>query len=469
VSNFSPPGIPPLVTEIRPRASLARIVALWLVIVGCTGFIALDNYLFPPQGTLSQAAAAEAENPAANPNIELQLTGRYVVGMWAMTRSNPAALVPVIAKLDQKKDYAPAERLQLAIVIGQVQNGSAASDRIMHLLPKLAANPGLRRDAHDLMRIYQSGVASLPAAQQQRLIDRQGWFGRLALAYHAAPGSPAEQAVLRSAVRTLIAMIGFVTYAIVAGAAGLVLLCLAIIWMALGKVRLAYAPQSGGNALLLESFAVLLACQVGTHLAFSNWVGPPGGWGIALRLLVTVVIAVLPIVWPMLRGMRFAEWRAAVGWHGGRGAWREIGIGILSYIGGLPILIAGIIISTILIKFSGANAMHPIVRLIGKDAGHTAELFLLASVYAPIVEETLFRGALFGYLRGWHGWLISAAITSAIFAGLHPQGWAAFPLLFALAAIFAAVREWRGSILPTMAAHAMNNTVMLLLLTVCLS
>jgi len=46
---------------------------------------------------------------------------------------------------------------------------------------------------------------------------------------------------------------------------------------------------------------------------------------------------------------------------------------------------------------------------------------------------------------------------------LHPQGWVAVPALSAIAMVLAALREWRGSLIAPMAAHACNNFLVLTL------
>jgi membrane protease YdiL (CAAX protease family) len=119
---------------------------------------------------------------------------------------------------------------------------------------------------------------------------------------------------------------------------------------------------------------------------------------------------------------------------------------------------------------------HPIVQvLVHGDAWVWLQILLVASVLAPLVEETMFRGVLYRHLRDLTGrWgrlvsiLVSASLVSFIFAVIHPQGWAGVPVLMGLAFSFALVREWRGSLLPAMVAHGLNNTLALLLGTLLL-
>ena len=55
-------------------------------------------------------------------------------------------------------------------------------------------------------------------------------------------------------------------------------------------------------------------------------------------------------------------------------------------------------------------------------------------------------------------------MVSFIFAAIHPQGALGIPVLMAPAIGFTAAREWRGSLVPSMTVHALNNGLVLLLL-----
>src|SRR5258705_7683070 len=92
-------------------------------------------------------------------------------------------------------------------------------------------------------------------------------------------------------------------------------------------------------------------------------------------------------------------------------------------------------LALVLTKFGGKVPSHPIVNEISTDFWSVIKLYLLASVWAPITEELLFRGAFFHHLRRRHGWLISAAIVSFIFAALPPQGFLGIPMLMTIALV----------------------------------
>ena len=123
----------------------------------------------------------------------------------------------------------------------------------------------------------------------------------------------------------------------------------------------------------------------------------------------------------------------------------------------------GLFLSSLLIRASGTTANHPITDVLTRGWAWVVAAFVLASVWAPITEELLFRGALFAHLRERCGWWISAPAVGFIFAIIHPQGWAALPVLGAIGFVFCGIREWRGSIIGCMTAHALHNTATLAL------
>ena len=165
----------------------------------------------------------------------------------------------------------------------------------------------------------------------------------------------------------------------------------------------------------------------------------------------------------------------------GRRPWLEVLIGLGGYALVLPIFAIGIIISSMLIQYERRMRIgdrpeqhfapidqpsHPIVEwLQNPDWSLLGQVALIACVLAPLVEETMFRGALYRHLRnaterrmGRAGsFLISAVVVSFIFAVIHPQGWAGVPVLMGLAVGLTVLREWRGSLLPSMMVHGIHN------------
>ena len=98
-----------------------------------------------------------------------------------------------------------------------------------------------------------------------------------------------------------------------------------------------------------------------------------------------------------------------------------------------------------------------------KLLGHTTALTLilnlvLAGVLAPLVEETLFRGVIFGSLQAYFGKWTSAVLSAVIFSGLHLQAYGFFPR-FMLGMVLVYLYDRYKSLYPAIALHALNNIV----------
>lgn len=87
---------------------------------------------------------------------------------------------------------------------------------------------------------------------------------------------------------------------------------------------------------------------------------------------------------------------------------------------------------------------------------------ILAGILAPIIEETLFRGVIFGSLQTYMGKWTAAAVSAAFFSGLHLQAYGFFPR-FVLGILLAYLYIRYKSIKPAIALHATNNIMALLL------
>lgn len=87
--------------------------------------------------------------------------------------------------------------------------------------------------------------------------------------------------------------------------------------------------------------------------------------------------------------------------------------------------------------------------------GHYAWFALLAIVMAPLAEEFIFRGLLYGGLRRSYPEWLSVVVSSALFAALHPP--AAFPAVFGLGVACALVYRQTGTLLAPILAHALYN------------
>jgi len=204
----------------------------------------------------------------------------------------------------------------------------------------------------------------------------------------------------------------------------------------------------------------------------------------------------LVVFWPVLRGVSWKQVREDIGWTRGRQPVLEPAAGIGCYVMSWPLLIVAILVVALLTwlesqvqqQFFGGGPSpddlrspiepnHPITLPLARgDWSMRLQIFFLASFVAPIVEETMFRGVLYRHLRELtHRWktflsvVVSAIVSSFIFAVIHPQGFLAVPVLMALALGFVLAREWRGTLVGGMVAHGLNNGLVLLISVVTLS
>lgn len=98
-------------------------------------------------------------------------------------------------------------------------------------------------------------------------------------------------------------------------------------------------------------------------------------------------------------------------------------------------------------------------KLLGHTTWYTFILnLLLAGVLAPLVEETLFRGIIFGSLQAYFGKWTAAMVSAAIFSGLHFQAYGFIPR-FMLGIALVYLYDKYKSLYPSVGLHALNNTV----------
>ena len=101
--------------------------------------------------------------------------------------------------------------------------------------------------------------------------------------------------------------------------------------------------------------------------------------------------------------------------------------------------------------------------LINNSYAKSPVLALVALVLvAPVIEEMLFRGFIFGAIRSRVNFYAAMAISAAIFAGFHSLSLGAnvlilLPELFVAGSILAWLREKSNSIYPGMAMHMTFN------------
>ena len=155
--------------------------------------------------------------------------------------------------------------------------------------------------------------------------------------------------------------------------------------------------------------------------------------------LLSVIVAVAPLG------------RAAIPALGLRGAnWKYLVFGAL---GTMALSVA---VSQVGPEPEGMKQVLEIVR----DLHQLALSLLLLAVLAPLVEELVFRGLLYGWLVGRWGKTVAWIVSSLAFAAAHTEP-AHIVLVFPLGLLFGWLRQRTDSLLPSLVAHIANNSLAL--------
>jgi membrane protease YdiL (CAAX protease family) len=154
--------------------------------------------------------------------------------------------------------------------------------------------------------------------------------------------------------------------------------------------------------------------------------------------LFAVAVAVAPLgraAFPAL-GLRPANWKYLV-------------------FGALGTLALSVAVSQLGIEPQG---MKQVIDMVPGKIGVSLVIF---SVLAPIVEELIFRGLLYGWVAGRWGGTAGLVVSSLLFAAAHLEP-AHIILVLPLGFLFGWLRRRTDSLLPSMFSHIVNNGAALL-------
>ncbi len=329
-----------------------------------------------------------------------------------------------------------------------------------------------------LETIYTEGPDALDDAARTQLAARYGTLGEFALS-HGRP-EPERDAIVGGPLPLLLFGAGAAGLFLTALLIGLGLLAWGLVWFLDPRRRMLGTKPEPGGSVMLETYAVFVGgfalLAIGTAVAEARMTGPPPAW-FALLQLAAQWSLMLAVLWPLVRGMHPAKWRQALGLHAGEGVGREVVCGVLAYLAFIPVYVVGVVLTMVLLILwqalrtrlgvpgEPAPPNNPIVEIVGQaDVVTLILIFTLATVWAPITEELVFRGALFRHFRARVHWSVAALGSAVLFAYLHSYGPLMVAPLIVLGFAFAFMREWRGSIIAPMTAHFLHNFTMLVIM-----
>ena len=171
----------------------------------------------------------------------------------------------------------------------------------------------------------------------------------------------------------------------------------------------------------------------------------------------------LYVLWYVRR--RYAAGPDSLGIHARR-IGRYAGIGLLTYVGFLPVYILVLIALMGVLKLIGYEPpVQNVVEIVYEE--QNARVVVLFGIFiafiGPLFEELFFRGFIYRAFRKKWGLWIGIAATSLLFAVLHAH-WVALAPIFALSAVLCWLFEKTGSIVPGATLHMAHNLLTLSLM-----
>lgn len=477
-------------------------ILAWILVVLVAAFVYYQQTMMSQAAVarglvrqgLGTAGAAPAESVGALALQTLEVQGKCLLGAVAMGGSRE----DTYRQLKEGIKFAPIDfRLRYVVLAGELAGpGEALSQlkELRRLIEQHNKSPSSTQQRllellETLYQHYQGlGEAELEDIEKpwteedgEFLKSELGWYGLLALgprlgeADEEKEPSAERREAQSSAQRALsVVLVGFLVGLLVlgAGAVGAIIFLVLILRRKLPS-RLATGSRFGG--VYAETFAIwmLLFVLLGVGSSFIQ---------IKIdRLLLSSIVSgssLIALAWPLVRGVSASQMASDFGiTQEGVRAWVEPFWGLLAYVCTIPLMIFGLLVAGLLFSLSGGGGQevdelsmpntpsHPIAEMMTEgDAMAWLKIFFVAAIVAPIVEEIMFRGVLYRHLREWsRKWtigasvLLSGAVSSFVFAIIHPQGLFGVPVLMSLALGFCLVREWRGSLIAPIVMHALNN------------
>ncbi len=314
-----------------------------------------------------------------------------------------------------------------------------------------------------------------PAGKSTRLNENDleileahlGWFGRLQV--YLAPSDTAIEKLLEPQVKgeALTAFVKFVVASFlalcVATVGGISLLAFGIAWFR-GKFQKRFHQTGAPRAYALQIFVVYLLTML--LASFSMYFFDKLGIAKDQLKMNAALISCMPLValFPLFSGVTLKEVRELIGFktNGGSQFFKDLVIAPFVYSAALLVLFLVLMIYAQILAalhVNISNGAHPIVPLILGDSNKQTAFWvvLLAVFIAPFVEEIMFRGALYGWLREYLKPSYAIPVSALTFAVVHPQGPIGIVPLMFIGMVLATLREWRGTLTTCMLTHGLFN------------
>jgi membrane protease YdiL (CAAX protease family) len=217
------------------------------------------------------------------------------------------------------------------------------------------------------------------------------------------------------------------------------------------------------GAIILVPFAAVMVWLL--ILIAGGRIGPSG---IKPELLLTTTsyliqvlstmlahLLTIAICWAIVTGMGKRPFWASLGWNWARRSplfWTIVSAIVLLGLGG---------VTTVASRFLPQSENTPFEQMLKSGASVRVAVAALATLSAPLVEEIVYRGVLFGGLRRRFSTGATIVLVTVAFVLVHvPQymgAWVSLTGLTLLSLVLTVVRARTASILPSVWIHLLNN------------
>lgn len=499
----------PILDPGSPGMALVALISLVALVAGT--FVLQQMKAAPAPPPVSMPGGASAATAQAVPDgidDPFVISSKLVVKVGrslSQAGGSPSPTSPLSAQaLNAAKDA--AERFRAVVVVGELDGPARAVDQLIRLRTFLdtptqtsiddsrLARPTdqerdeLHKDIDLAQSLYERGAGALSNADADRLRVRHGWFGKLLFSTGLPDTDPAREPLIKNGIQLMVLLLGVLVLGVLIVIGGFVAFTIAVVRVITKGLPRRFTPPAPGGSVYIETAALFFAgflvlkFVIGAVSSAANLDSAR-----TLQFALGAQWLILPVIfWPIARGVPAKAHFQMLGLHRGEGVVREVLAGLFGYLAGLPVLLFAMLVTAALIIIRGsvsgggpggsggggtpiAPPENPVLDVVSKGGLTVAMLYALATLWAPIVEESVFRGALFRYMRSYVPLGVAAILSTLAFGFAHGYEWLALGPVFALGFNFAIMREWRGSLIGPVVAHALHNGTVLAIVITLLS
>jgi membrane protease YdiL (CAAX protease family) len=235
-----------------------------------------------------------------------------------------------------------------------------------------------------------------------------------------------------------------------------------------GLARMRPFAAGGGGLMLLAGFIIAYAVQHIVLLLLLRAQGvteynlaDPGFMRLVLQMQPLVLGAAL-VVTPIFVALLHPDGIAALQLRF-TSAWQHLRDALSAYLLVLPWVIVANAVTTVISAWleGESSVMHDVFKNWEQSGGIGGKLVLVATavVFAPLLEELVFRGLLQNFLLGIVRFpIVAVVLTSLAFAAVH-HPWQMRPPIFVLSLCLGWTYIRTGSLVTAMLLHALFNGI----------